>query len=518
MIKQKGTILKFKDDLAIIMTSDCRIVSILKQPGMYVGLEVMFNPKEIIQKKSKLVLTSQIVAAVAAIFVFMFAFFNPFNDNGVYAYVTMDSNTSIEFELDKNNKILKVNSFSDDTSDLLKELNLKHQSVDVAIREVIKKSNLIDSTILITACLNEQSNTSFSSNKTNNSEDLKKLIDICKSAAEDDTNEYILSKVVETSYDYKKLASKNKTSIGRSIVYEKAKEQGVDLGIEEIKNKSIGEALKKVKIDDVSVVHDVKKAEAQKLDPEPKIKENSTDRIEQIAKKDPRPLVEQESKSEVKHETELKDKTEVKQETKPKVKPEVKQETKPKDKAEVKQEIKPKDKVEDKQEIKPKDKVEDKQEVEPKNKVEDKQEIKPKDKVEDKQEIKPKDKVEDKQEIKPKDKVEDKQEIEPKDKAEDKQETEPKDKAEDGQEAEPKDKVEDNQEIEPKEKPEVKQETEPKEKLEVKPETEQVEKKEAKPELEQDVEAELKTKVKSELETKEKSEDKQETETKEKQK
>jgi len=74
--------------------------------------------------------------------------------------------------------------------------------------------------------------------------------------------------VVEVSYDYKKLAEKNKLSLGRSIVYEKAKEQGIALNIEDIKNKSIGETLQKVKIDDVGVVHNVKKEEPKKPMPE----------------------------------------------------------------------------------------------------------------------------------------------------------------------------------------------------------------------------------------------------------
>ncbi len=431
MIKQKGTILKFKNNLAIIMTSDCRVVSILKQPGMYVGLEVLFNTNEIIHKKNKLVLTSQIVAAVAAMFIIMLAFFNPFNSNGVYAYVALDSNTSIEFELDKNNKILKVNSFNDDTSDLLKELDLKHKSVDVAIREVIKKSNLNESTILITACLKEQRNTNSGDKKENNSEELKKLIDICKSAAEDDTNEDIRSKVVETSYDYKKLANINKISIGRSIVYEKAKEQGVDLDIEEIKSKSIDEALKKVKIDDVGVIHDVKKAEVQKPAPESKRKEIPIEKMDPIVKKDPKSIVEPKDKPEVKQELELKEK------------PEVKQKTEPKDKSEVKQEIEPKDKPEVKPEIEPKDKPEVKPEIESKDKSEVKPEIEPKDKPEVKPEIEPKDKPEIKQEVEPKDKPEVKQEVE----LEAKPEVE-----------EEKDKFEVNSEIEQKVKPEVKPE------------------------------------------------------------
>ena len=297
MIKQKGTILKFKNKLAIIMTTDCKIVSIIKQPGMDIGLEISFNRNEVIYK-NKIVLSSQIAAGVAAIFIILLVFFNPFSGNGVYAYVALDSNTSIEFEVDKNNKILKVNSFNDDTNVLLRELDLKYQPVDVAIREVIKKSNSNESTILISACLKEQSNAKSSDIEKNNSEEFNKLIDICKSAAEDDINVDIRSKVVETPYKYKKLADINEISIGRSIVYEKAKEQGVDIDIEEIKTKSIGEALKKIRIDDVGVVHDVKKAESEKPAPEPKVKEGPKEKPTLIEKKDPKPIVEPKEKPE----------------------------------------------------------------------------------------------------------------------------------------------------------------------------------------------------------------------------
>ena len=418
MEKQKGTILKFKNKLAIIMTSDCKVVSIVKQPGMYVGLEVLFSINEIVHKKNKIVLSSQIVAGVAAMFIIMLAFFNPFNSNGVYAYVAIDSNTSIEFELDKNNKILKVNSFDDDTSDLLKELDLKHRSVDVAIREVIKKSNLDESTILITACLKEQRNTKSSDTKKNNSEEFKKLIEMCRSVAEDDTNEDTRSKVIETHYDYKKLANINKISIGRSIVYEKAKEQGVDLDIDEIKTKSIGEALKKVKIDDVGVVYDVKKAETKKPDPETKRKEPPIEKIDLIEKKDPKTILEPKDKTDVKQEIEPKDKPDIKQIIEPKDKPEVKQEIELKDKPEVKQEIDLKDKPEVKQEIELKDKPEVKHEMDLKDKPEVKQEVDLKDKIEVKPEIKPEIKPEVKSETELKDKFEVNPEIEPKDKPE----------------------------------------------------------------------------------------------------
>ena len=286
MSKKRGTILKIKDNLAIIMTSDCKIISIKKQSGMYVGLEIIFNKNEIIDKRRNIVFASRIVAGFVAMFMMLFVFFNLFNNNAVYAYVTLDSNTSIEFELDKNNKVRKVNYFDDDTNNLLKELDLKNKPIDVAIMQVIKKNNLNNSTVLISACLKEGVNKKFTMLVKDKSEEFNKLIDICKNAIESSTSEDIQSKVIEVSYDYKKKADTNKISLGRSIVYEKAKEQKVDFDIEDIKTKSIGETLKKVKIDDVGVIHHVKKDKAKK--PASKGKDSPKDKLSPKDKKDPK--------------------------------------------------------------------------------------------------------------------------------------------------------------------------------------------------------------------------------------
>jgi len=184
MTKQKGTILKLKNNLAIIMTSDCKIVSIKRQPGMYEGLEISFNKNEIINKKNKLAFYSRIAAGIAAILIITLISFNLFNNNGVYAYVAIDSDASIEFELDKNNKIVKVNYYNDNTNAALDELDLKNKPVDFAIKEVIKKLDLNESVILISACLKEQNTKKSSASDNYESEKLSKLIDICKNAVE----------------------------------------------------------------------------------------------------------------------------------------------------------------------------------------------------------------------------------------------------------------------------------------------------------------------------------------------
>jgi len=378
MVKQKGTILKFKNNLAIIMTNDCKIVSIIKQPGMYVGLEISFNENEIINRKKNLAFSCRIAAGVAAIFIVMLVCFNPFGNSGVYAYVAIDSNTSIEFELDKNNKILKVNCYNDDTNSLLNELDLKNQSVDFAIKEVIKKLNLNESTVLISACLNEQSKKKSISPVDNESIEFSKLIDICKSAVETNISENIESKVVEVPYDYKKLADANKISIGRSIVYEKAKEQGIDFDIEEIKTKSIEETLQKVKIDDVGVVHNVKKVESNRPAPESPKKDSPKEKPIPKDKNDQNPIVEPKDKPEEKPHPELKDKPDEKPYPEPKDKPDEKPYPEPKDKPDEKPYPEPKDKPDEKPYPEPKDKPDEKPAVEPKGSLEEKPISKPK--------------------------------------------------------------------------------------------------------------------------------------------
>ena len=358
MSNKKGTILKIKNNLAIIMTSDCKIVSIRKQPGMYAGLEISFNEKEIVYKRSKINFASGIVAGLAAVFIIMFIFFNSFNSYGAYAYVTIDSDTSIEFELDKNNKVRKVNYFNDGANELLKESELKDKYIDVAIREVIEKFNLRESTVLISACLKEGKNKPHAKTK-KESQKFSKLIDICKNAVEDSISEDAQSKVVGVSYDYKRLADANKTSIGRTIIYEKAKEQKVDLDIEEIKTKSIGETLEKVKIDDVGVVYDVKKVKKPALKPEKKDSLKPKPHLKK-EEKDPKPVVEAKDKHQEKLDSEKKDKVE--ERPLPKPKNNDKEKTEPEEKAGPKEKVKEKDETEPEGKADPKEKEKGKEE------------------------------------------------------------------------------------------------------------------------------------------------------------
>jgi len=79
---------------------------------------------------------------------------------------------------------------------------------------------------LISACLKEQNTKKSSASDNYESEKLSKLIDICKNAVEVNVSENVESKVVEVSYDYKKLAEKNKLSWVEALSMKKPKSKG----------------------------------------------------------------------------------------------------------------------------------------------------------------------------------------------------------------------------------------------------------------------------------------------------
>jgi hypothetical protein len=256
MGKQTGTILKIKNNNAIVMTRDCRIISIKTQPGMYVGLEINFGKNEIIRPGNKKIVCSGLAAGITVLFLFFFTLLNLSDENRIFAYVDIDFNKSLELAVDKDNKVVKVFSYDHETQDLINELNLKSKSVDTAIKEVMSKADKNENMILISACLKNTDNLGTDKANKKEYEKFEKLLKVCKNAVEDQSNRTIESKVVAVNYKYKELANAKEISMGRCFLYEKAKQQGVDINIEEIKTKSISDTLKKVKIDDTGIIHE----------------------------------------------------------------------------------------------------------------------------------------------------------------------------------------------------------------------------------------------------------------------
>ena len=92
----------------------------------------------IIMKKQKISIMKTAMAATAAVVMLSFgswAYVSP------YTYISLDVNPSIEFTLNRFNRVIDVKAINDDGSDILADLkeNIRSNSIDDAIEETVEK-------------------------------------------------------------------------------------------------------------------------------------------------------------------------------------------------------------------------------------------------------------------------------------------------------------------------------------------------------------------------------------------
>lgn len=246
----KGTIVRIEGNNAILMTETCGFVTIRKQPGMYEGLEISFEKSEIIRERKRMVLYSSMAAGIAAIFIFVFLYYKILYWNDIYAYIDIDITPSVELTIDKESKVLDVSSLNQDAKILIEGMNLKSKPLNIALTEVILESEqcgFIDKThenlVLVSVALQEDKR----KNPTQKvDEKFYNVLASCKLAINSLENKNIQPRVLEIKPEIRKLAVKNKISMGRYLLYEKANEQGIHMNIDEARVKRIDELFKKV--------------------------------------------------------------------------------------------------------------------------------------------------------------------------------------------------------------------------------------------------------------------------------
>lgn len=256
MKKLTGTIIKLTGDKAAIMTRECEVLYIKKQLGMYRGLEIQFGSNEIIFPKKKFNLAIKSVSSIAAAIAIIFISLHFFSSYDTYAYVGIDGKTNIEFAIDSNMKVVEARSKDEQTQNIIARLDLKSKSLDVALAEVLKSSQNVeqgvinDECILISAYLKKGE----SSENNKSSLNVEEILKVCKNSVDEVKEKRVDLKLVGINTESRKSAVKNNISMGRYYLFEKAKEQGVNISLEEAKDKKVGEFVKAVKIDDLSPV------------------------------------------------------------------------------------------------------------------------------------------------------------------------------------------------------------------------------------------------------------------------
>lgn len=245
-----GVVLEIKDNKAYLITDSCEVVCIRKQPGMYEGMEIAFEPSEKINKANSAVKYSAVIGSVAAVFIAVLFYVNLIFSNQIYAYVDIDINSNWELTVDKNNRVIDIKTNDKNSKFLIEDINFKLEPIEnvlVDMVERLNKNGLIDlnsnNKVLITACLQTKDGRYAEKNGLKNLElSYPKIIDELSSRN-------IKPYFMEAKAEDRKLAADNNISVGRYSIYKIGKEQGMDIDIENLKQNEINEILEKVVID-----------------------------------------------------------------------------------------------------------------------------------------------------------------------------------------------------------------------------------------------------------------------------
>ncbi|MEA4986541.1 MAG: hypothetical protein VB095_00550, partial [Anaerovorax sp.] len=131
----KAVVTEIKDTFAAVLSDDGRIIKV-KNNNYAIG-QVITMKETKLKAKHKMI---PWVAAVFAVFtisgVSAYAYYSP------YSYVSLDVNPSIEYTLNRFDRVLDVEAVNDDGQDILEEIgltNIENQTIEEAIQQTIEE-------------------------------------------------------------------------------------------------------------------------------------------------------------------------------------------------------------------------------------------------------------------------------------------------------------------------------------------------------------------------------------------
>ncbi|WZL73800.1 anti-sigma factor domain-containing protein [Clostridiaceae bacterium 35-E11] len=235
----KGCVVKVGENFAIVLTDTLEYLKVVKKDGLTIGKQIIFVKEDIYKEKQ---ISLKHIGLIAAVFVMMIIStlsFGGFNgvSHGAVAVVSIDINPSIEFEIDKANKIIKVLSINQEAKELIDQ-DLLGMPVEKAIFTIVvkaKEKHYItqekNSVLISTMVMNDD----YSINQ----EQFEKEIEA--QFKQDKAIESVQLIYVKAPKQDFKAAKKQKMSIGKYEIYKQEKEKNSQITIEQIKKMKVQE-------------------------------------------------------------------------------------------------------------------------------------------------------------------------------------------------------------------------------------------------------------------------------------
>ena len=153
----KAVIVELKDKYAAVLSDDGRVTKIVNN-NYCLGQEIEMKVNSSKFRTRKLLAIASSMTAVFCLFgIGAYAYYTP------YYYVSLDVNPSIEYSVNRFEKVIGVNGVNADGKEILTQLNLQNKGIDEAIKETVKQiekegyftSDKQGGLVIATSCDNE---------------------------------------------------------------------------------------------------------------------------------------------------------------------------------------------------------------------------------------------------------------------------------------------------------------------------------------------------------------------------
>lgn len=260
---QLGVIMKLYQNTAVVLTECCNFYMIKKLPYMVVGQEIRFHKREIYISKRKTAAYLVFVTAAAVSVSIPLYFSSDFVKDNKYAYIEVDVNLGVEFCIDKDGNVIDTKPLSEDAkklSDGIRKVKIK-DAVETVIKRAVKsdkKSNIV----MISGALDEnylKKNGNIQTEKQN----FSMLLSMVGENVTSDRAENIVADVISIDTEERKIAIENNISMTKYFLYEKAKEKGIKLTLDDVKEEHTSDIISKIDIVPSDKVQDLAHADGK---------------------------------------------------------------------------------------------------------------------------------------------------------------------------------------------------------------------------------------------------------------
>ncbi|HQA48451.1 MAG TPA: anti-sigma factor domain-containing protein [Bacillota bacterium] len=256
----KGVIMSISGREAVILTRDSDFVKVMLPEGEYdIGQEIdtaetkqSFISRWLVSRSRRLtvaaaVLIIAVILPVAAATISI--------NNAVYAYVTLDINPSTEFSINGREKIIKAKPLNEEGALVLEGADLRGREIEYGIEYFIAKSCELgyatpgkEGAVIATTVMEKEQNTELEKKI---SETLEKTVEQNKLTVE--------TGVLAATKEIKEEAEKAGVSAGKFLIALQAKEEQLEVDMEDVKKSSITSAINKAGGDLPSIIRKARK-------------------------------------------------------------------------------------------------------------------------------------------------------------------------------------------------------------------------------------------------------------------